>query len=560
MNKPLSKSMCEQARTYYYDYICEENGQTVPPEIAGHIDKCRHCQTAANKLKFELFETAVNVDQSTNEVDAAQIAILKLHFAYIDKHITCENVRPLLPYLLCQTLKIRVPTPITVHIDNCEQCRRHLEIIRDLNLNRKQLQRLSWLMADKSAVQAVDCEQARLAIPSVAAMSWDGISADELKHLCTCHDCQDLLYQERQRLIDALPERSETSTFPCESIYVTDIFDYCFPYGIDQADDEYAQFRQSLTSHLRNCRNCLSRMQELHKTVGQVVGRVEPGVVTVYRIIDKSIKAEALGERDDFYAGFPVQVEVMTRDEGLKPERLGTVINFADALREKVSAMNLKPLLKPAVVVAATILIASTLFFHTRSAKGLTLDQIYKAISDIKNVYISKFAQDDAEPQQELWVSKLLNIYITKSEDIMVLWDVSNGLKKMKNLNTSAFETTSLDEETITSIKMKISGYLGLVPFMNFSKIPAGAVWKQITDPSAEVVAEDLEVYDLLWTVKAYDGSDILKRWRVFVDPKTNLPQRTEFYEKSPIDSELLLQSVNVVEYPDNSEIQSVFN
>jgi len=558
MNKQLSQYVCEQAQKYYYDYICEENGEPTPPEIAAHIDKCRHCQAAINKLKFELFETGINVDQSINKVDSALIANLKLHFAYIDKRITCENVKPLLPYLLCQTLKIRIPTPITVHIDNCEQCRKRLGIIQGLNLSRKQLQRLSQLMADRSAGQAVDCKQARLAIQSAAAMSWDGIPADELKHLCTCRDCQDLLFQERQSLLNVLPECPGTPEFPCESVSVTDIFDYCFPYEIDPVSDEYAKFRQSLTSHLRSCRNCLAKMQELHKTVCQVVGRAESGVVTIYHIIDKSTKTEALGKRDDFYAGFPIRVEVMTREDGAWAERSGTVINFTGALRKKMSAMNRKPILKATLAVAAVMLIAVALFFHAPAAKAVTIDQLYEAISNIKNVYIAKFTPDGIEPKQEIWVSRMLNIYMTKTENKMVLWDVINGLKKMKDLSTGAFETTSLNEETIASIKMKISGYLGLVPFTSISNIPADAQWKQITDKSQESAAKDIEIYDLIWTEEIRDSSKVLKKWRFFVNAQTNLPQKTEFYEQLPIDDEYVLQSVNLVEYLDNDGVYAI--
>jgi hypothetical protein len=473
MIKPLSQSMCEQARAYYYDYICEENGEPIPKEKAEHINQCRHCQATINKLRSELFETTVDTNKSTVKADSVLISNLKLHFAYIGKKITCENARPFLPCLLHKALEIRIPTPITVHIDNCEQCQKDLEIIRGLNLSRKQLLELSRFMASKSADGVVDCRQVKFAISPEADMS-------------------------------------------------------------------------------------VAKMQNLQKAVCQVVRRPESGVVTIYHI-DTSDKTPTSIQRDSIYAGFPIRVEVMNCKEKIGAERTDKIISFADIARKKISAMTLNPLFKTAVVAAAVMMIAAALFFHTPAAKAITIDEIFKAISDIKNVYIAKFTPDSAKSRQELWVSRTLQLYMNRTEDRAALWDVGNGLQKMKNLITNNITVTPLNEETIAVINGRISGHLGLVPFTNTSEIPADAQWKQITDIGSEAAAtEEVEVYDLIWTKKASDGSDIFRKWRVFVDPKTNLPQKTEFYEKLPADIEYLLQSVNVVEYLDYSEIQTV--
>ena len=122
MVKPLSRFICEQARTYYYDYICEENGEPIPDEVMAHIDKCPHCQALANKLKFELFKSAVDVGRGANKDDFALIDSLKLHFAYIGKPVSCNIVKPFLPALLGQAFRIRIPTPIMAHIFGCQKC------------------------------------------------------------------------------------------------------------------------------------------------------------------------------------------------------------------------------------------------------------------------------------------------------------------------------------------------------------------------------------------------------------------------------------------------------
>ncbi|GAG28141.1 unnamed protein product, partial [marine sediment metagenome] len=158
--------------------------------------------------------------------------------------------------------------------------------------------------------------------------------------------------------------------FPCEEVSATDIFDYVVSYGLDPADDQYAKFRKSLTSHIVTCPNCLAKMQTLHNTVYNVAERAESEVVTIYNI-DESAKAEAISESDDLYAGFPIRVERANRGDEVNAGLLASTIDFGAALKQKVSAMNLKPLVKTAVAAAAIILIAAALFFNIPTAKAV---------------------------------------------------------------------------------------------------------------------------------------------------------------------------------------------
>ena len=73
-----------------------------------------------------------------------------------------------------------------------------------------------------------------------------------------------------------------------------------------------------------------------------------------------------------------------------------------------------------------------------------------------------------------------------------------------------------------------------------------------------EIVAEGIEVYDLTWGSERYDGSVVFQKWQFFVDAKTSLPQRTEYYEKVFTDSEYTLSSVMEIEYLSDSEMQFV--
>jgi hypothetical protein len=286
-----------------------------------------------------------------------------------------------------------------------------------------------------------------------------------------------------------------------------------------------------------------------------IAERPDSEVVTIYNI-DESAKAHS--ESDDVYTGFPIRVEVRGREAEVKAETLGPTTNFAAALKRKFSTASLKPLLKTGVAAVAVMLIAFALLLRTPAAKAVTINQIYKAIEKIKNVYIAKFEPDKQKPLQEKWVSRSLNIYMTKTGKQLVLWDIGNGLKKTKNLDTSTIETTTLTEERLVDVKKKMSGSLGLMPFYDISEIPTEHRWDCVTGECAGNITEGVEVYDLKWTEKSRRGSVVFHKWRVFVNPKTGLPNKTEFYEKLSAGSEYVLKIAIVIEYPDHREIQAV--
>jgi predicted anti-sigma-YlaC factor YlaD len=559
MIAPNPNLLCRQAKLYYYDFLWDESSEVIPQSIVDHIERCQHCREQIDQLEVVLSEVD-GLEPEQQQVGSAIIHMLKLHFAYIGRPITCKTVRPFLPSLLDPALEIRIPTPITTHLDNCPQCSEDLETIRGLNLNRKQLRRLSQLFAERTAEDNVSCSQARAAILAVATMALRETSAEVLKHLCTCPDCRKLLYQYRETVHKEL-FHAETiqNKFPCEEVSATDIFDYVIPYGIDPSDDQYAKFRKSFTSHAAGCPKCLGKMQQLHNTVYEIAERPESDAVTIYRI-DESAKVQALSETDNLYAGFPIRVEIASREDEVMADVSAPIDDYGATLKQKATEMNFRPLplFKTAVAAAAVILIGVALFLSTPTARAVTINEIYKAIEKVKNVYIARFNADETGPAQETWVSRTSNICMSKTGRQLVLWDIPNGVRKSKQLNAAVTETFGLTKEMVADVETKMSGSLGLMPFYDISDIPADAEWSRISDESLKATAKDTEVYDLTWVEKRYDGSIKLKKWRIFVDPKTNLPQRAEFYEKLPADKEYTLESVRVVEYLSDNEIQAV--
>jgi len=117
-----SNSLCQQAEPYYYDFICAETRELIPEPIISHIKHCNDCQKQVDKLQAVLSESEEHLRLGRRGPGITVTEMLKLHFAYIHKPVTCEIARPFLPTFLDPAFEVRIPTPITVHLDKCRHC------------------------------------------------------------------------------------------------------------------------------------------------------------------------------------------------------------------------------------------------------------------------------------------------------------------------------------------------------------------------------------------------------------------------------------------------------
>ena len=550
--------ICEQAQPYYYDYLWEKDRECIPTEIISHIDRCRFCQGEVNRLKIVLAEVEEHAGKSIDQTNSAVITNLKLHFAYIGTSVTCNTVRPFLPSLADPALEVGVPTPITVHLDKCQQCANDLEIIRQLSLSHKQLCRLGQLFAEKLAENAISCSQAQADILAVVWMVFRKTNAEVLKHLCICPNCREQVYQFRETVRgELLRDQRAQKKFPCEAVSATGIFDYCFPYGIDPANDKYAKFREPLTSHLRNCPTCLAKMQQLHNTIYSIVDRPDSGVVTCFTIKEQ-ISEGTEPETNDLYTDWPIEVQVFDKSsetDTIEARGLGTAVSRKP--RQRLSALSIRPFIKPAAVAAAVILVA-ILLLNVPVAKAVNLGRIYKALERIKNVYITTFYQEESNPTQEIWISRALSTMILKTETECVLWDLKGKSRKSKDLNTGSITMVEPDNDVLMKVEETMKGPWGLLPFDDISAVPKDAKWQKVTDENIETTIPNTEVYDLMWIEKRLGGSINYKKWRGYIDTETKLPMRIERWRKRTKKEEYKLLTVTKVAYPATIEIGAV--
>jgi len=537
------------ARVYYYDFLREETRKDIPHGALEHMTQCEDCRVEIDRLKEVLERLDNKIDNAQSVKNAAIGTLLKLHFAYVGEPVTCDTVKPFLPPLADPALQIRTPTPITAHIDRCPACRDDLATLRGLQLTHKQLCHLGQLLADKAADDNVSCSQARDAIPSVASMDLGETNAETLKHLCVCPECREQLSRHRETVRRRLlQDEQPPNDVPCEAVSASDIYDYCLPYGLDPADDQYAGFRESLTSHLRSCPTCMTRIQELHNTICGVAGRPASDIATIYNITEQPAHQESLGESDGPYAGFPVEVKLL---------QTAHTINFAARLKRKTAALAAKPLFKTGAVAAAVLLIGLGVLLSGPTATAVTFDRVSRALRDVRNVHVTNLLSR-GQMTQEFWVSRPMNTYITKSGQKLVFSDIANKVRKTKLLGSNTVEQTILGDEDCAAIKNRIGSSFGLLPLDRMSNVPKGATWNRVSDETLLTAEENTEVYDLKYPSQSSPGEEALGKARFFVDPKTGIPTKVELYRKYSADSEYVLQSQFIVEHMSDAQFKAL--
>ncbi len=285
--------------------------ETFPAGVDQNLLDVILAHLGADQMQWQQIAAGALAGPQDEQTNTAIIACLVFQFSYLDETVTCDAAKRFLPWQTDEGLKITIQTPITAHIADCRDCRNDMDTIRQLNLTREQLTFLCALFVRRSPKkldtstnsflpkqqpdgpdhgparqkQAVpagnrfsNCSETQRAIDSIAKMNFSTINADILKHVCTCPNCRQLLYNHRKAMRNNLPEYDSSPAFPCRSVLPADIFDYCMPFGLDPDNDQYAQFRPSLTSHLLKCPTCLDKILKLHNTIYTILDRPDSDI------------------------------------------------------------------------------------------------------------------------------------------------------------------------------------------------------------------------------------------------------------------------------------------
>ena len=524
-----SNLSCEDAALHYYDILIAEDNAAIPAEVLSHIQNCNLCQNEINRLCEKL------KDKSNSKFNEIITTNLQIQYSYLGTEVGCDQVRPFLPGLADRALETRVLTPITAHLDNCKQCSDDLEIIRKLNLNNTQACKLGQLFAEKFDADSDLCNQSSRAIPAIARLDFMGVPEQVLKHICLCHCCRKMLADKWHQQIGSVRDNLRQQ-FSKEHVSDHELLCFAVPYLTKHRD-----ISDHVASHTIKCAKCFKRLLNLHHTIFEIYSRPQSGTVT--RMVINPCSQNSTGVEAE-NAENPLRIEVTHKS---------SFVNRPDRLQKK---LNLKPFIRPAM--AAMLVIALSLYFTKSTIASVDLAQIYKELAKAVNVHIKRFAPNKAEPVQEQWVSRALNVIVYKTPVEIVVWNLPENTRTTRHNKTGDSETISVPADSQETIRQNIEGSLGLFPFQILADLPRNSKWQEVTDAKIRDGQTDFKIYDLLWSTESENNSVVLKKWRVFIDSKTNLPQRVEWYSKGNNDETYLLTAYALVNYLNESEIRAV--
>ena len=139
----LPDQTCKQAEIYYYEMLSDSDQSNIPDEVLEHIHRCPYCQERMQRLQRHL-ERDCRPDAMKSK--SGRELVRMLHLDRTDQEITCQAVKGYLPQLAKTADRIAVPTPITLHIDQCAECRQDLLCLQDWDLDHERIGLISaWL-------------------------------------------------------------------------------------------------------------------------------------------------------------------------------------------------------------------------------------------------------------------------------------------------------------------------------------------------------------------------------------------------------------------------------
>jgi hypothetical protein len=215
------------------------------------------------------------------------------------------------------------------------------------------------------------------------------------------------------------------------------------------------------------------------------------------------------------------------------------------------------------VAVAAAVLLAFIFFFEASSQKAVTLGQIQTALAKADNLCISTYRAGEAEPFRQVWSSKPLGVKLFKvgrgNQAQFTLLDVVNAAKRTKFVSSGYIQTEAISQSMIAELEKSQAESFGLLPFSDANDVPDDAQWSHLDDRQVAATVPGADVYDLTWVPKtAPSESGMHRLCRLFVDARTHLPERAEWYTKTTPEDEYGFEVFAVVAYPDQSDIQAI--
>jgi hypothetical protein len=213
-----------------------------------------------------------------------------------------------------------------------------------------------------------------------------------------------------------------------------------------------------------------------------------------------------------------------------------------------------------ALAAAAVILIAVGLFMSMFGKKIESVEDFYAHLGEVENICVSTFEPGRTEPIQQVWTSQDLKVRLFKTGiGDRAKYDVLDLSKKMQTtIYLSNVKTEPLTEEKLRDLRQSMTPSFALAPFFTTDDLPDKIKWRRVNDQVIISTIPGCIVYELIWEIYTPSVGITHKKWRIFLDPDTHLPKRTETHVKSESDVEYRLEKFVVVTYPDKNDIREI--
>ena len=515
------KRPCQEAEAYYYDFLCQDEA-LVPKSARRHLAACPACQERIRCLRDALFETQRHPDPA-DTWDGKTIEELAVQFQLLDEHVACRAVKCFLPRLALAAPQIRIPTPVTVHVDHCSQCAENLAAIRELNLTAPQLKRLSRFFESGRGAGA--------------SPLWDIVAAGPPGSVSI-----------------------EGAAVSCADVSTADIFDCVVPFGVPP-DERH----RAVVSHLRACPACTAKVQTLHRTIHGILGRVDSDTTTVYH-------AQSDAEADDGRTAgthpYPIEVQVLHGASGAAADPsdpeiaqaagtpgLGPSAESPRARRRGASHREL--LARAAVIAVALAALPAFWWIHTPTASGTDVGDVVKALAKVQSIRVVK-TNPYVGLVRETLIARRSNTLVTWTKRECDVYDLERRRKRTVEPGGGIGPPTKLSRTEYYWASDFMANCLRNV----LARVSPDAKLHPSAGELGTETGEDLDIYEMTWAARA-GNSSVPNGWKVYIDPATGLPQRTEFYRKIAGDNPWELLTTTVFTYPTDQEmdrsIQALF-
>jgi len=510
----------------YLYALAARRDEDVPEAASSHVRECASCRERVARLREAVEGASGEAGERGGLSNRATIEALNSHFHLLDEKVVCARVRPFLPGLLDPSLNLRIPTPVTVHVDQCPQCAEDLKLLRGLGLNARQLKRLQWLYGQGPADGPSLCRRARCRIAAFVRGAWRDIDGEILNHLSRCPRCRTDVYARRQSLLD---DPTASPDDRCDCVAPAELFDRVVPHA-DILDSV-----ESVVASSVMCRRGLEMIQAMHRVIYGIAERAESGTAIVYRIAENDGPAGA--KTDDAYAGYPIAVEIVQGSSQRTQRRVGP------ASKAAIAKPRIRRILKTVSVAAAAILLA-VLFYSTHGSSGTTMARVVRAFGQVRNVRVVSLSPQGDQVAYELWVSRDLNLTGMLTPQQCVVYDLANREKE----DVISGAVSPLDDFELTRVREMGDRCLGF----SLAGVPADAQWERIS------LGGNREVHEFTWMRQTDLGRDVPTKYEVAIDTSTMLPVSLRLFRIEPLETEWECQSLILFEYPTKARMRSV--